>query len=101
MSNHLIVSREGGISLDEWLRYVEGSVIVRLVPPRAGINPFTRGPTVFRPPGGAASFNTNGGNCSIEYRDGELHAFSPDDEATCVIQDIAKALNAVMRRGPH
>jgi hypothetical protein len=95
MSQLLVVTRPGGIPLDEWVAYVSRSATLRLVAPREGMNRFTRRPHVFHPAPGAAYFDLpHVGPCSIEYRDGALHSTAPDSDAAHVIAMIAADLNA-------
>jgi hypothetical protein len=96
MADRLSITRDdpGGIPLDEWLQYIAASAVVRPVPPRDGVNPFTKQPTVFRPPAGAAVFRTVGGDCFIEYRDGELLLSGATEHATAVASEIARAMRA-------
>ena len=96
MADRLSITRDdpGGIPLDEWTRYLAGSAVVRPVPAREGINPFTKQPAVFRPPAGAAVFRTAGGDASIEYRDGELVVSAATEHAMAVAGEIARAMRA-------
>jgi hypothetical protein len=68
------------------------------VPPRCGINPFTKQPTLFHPAPGAAFFKTPAGRCSVEYRDGTLVLSSGHADAASVAVEIASAFDAEVVR---
>lgn len=87
----------GVISLEEWTAYMASSPVLKPVPPREGINPFTKKMTFFHPSPGAANFESVGGRGSIEFRDGTLIASVPE-AAESVVAEIARALGAVVER---
>jgi hypothetical protein len=97
MATRCIVHREGGIPLEEWVDYATRSEIIKLTPPRTGINPFTKKPVLFHPQAGSASLITANGECPITYKSGELIANAPDASAIRVIEDVAKSMNAAVR----
>lgn len=98
MEDQLTITRSnpGGIPLADWLRYLATSTIVHPVPPREGINPFTKQATVFKPPAGAAVFHTARGDCFIEYRDGALLVGGATEHGMAVVREIARAMHAAV-----
>jgi hypothetical protein len=88
-----------GITLKQWLSYISTSTAVRLVPPRTGINPFTKQPTEFKPVAGAAYFDTAAGRCSIAYQSGALQIRGAGEEAMLIIASIASDLGATVNAG--
>jgi hypothetical protein len=108
MEIRLILSRQGNISLQEWLSYVSQSSIIKLTKPRQGVNPFTKLPHLYHPAPGSASFETEIGHVSISYQSGTLEFVLPSVEqldhdsanpgGRRIIEEIAQALNATISR---
>jgi hypothetical protein len=98
MPNTLTITRSqsGGIALDEWKRYVAASAMIRPIPPKEGANPFTKQPTLFHPPPGAAAFETSAGRCSIEYREGTLIVSGSIEQGMPMLTEIARAMSATI-----
>src|SRR5262245_46262833 len=88
-----VIKRSGAsIQLDEWKRVIAAHAALEPVPPRTGINPFTKEPVVFNATGGAALYVENGdavGNLSFE--DGEI---STTGVPTAICLEIAASLSA-------
>lgn len=97
MEAYVVITREGGISLDAWCEYVVESNIIKLALPRNGINPFTKQPVLFKPPAGSAGFDAGGEQCSIEYKSGELLISVPNGEAMKIVEQVAASFNAGIR----
>jgi hypothetical protein len=93
-----IIRRDTGvISLDEWTAYIASSPVLKTMPRREGINPFTKETILFHPSPGAANFESAGGRGSIGFRDGALIASVPE-AGESVVAEIARALGAVVER---
>jgi hypothetical protein len=89
-----------GIPLDEWLKAISESPGLLPVPPREGINPFTRTPAMFHAAPGNVYFDGPGGKCTIHYQNGQLLADVPDPEALVRLEGIAARLNATITELP-
>jgi hypothetical protein len=89
-------SAADGITLQEWLSYVSTSNFLHLVPPQAGINPFTKQRVEFKAAAGSAYFDTPAGRCHVSYRSGVLTVLNAGDDAWSVAKDIATALGATV-----
>jgi hypothetical protein len=99
MPTHIMTKRGvgGKIVLSDWLDHVAKSGILKLNPPRKGINPFTKKPLEFHPAPGSSYFETPNGRCSIEFQTGQLVLRAEDDKALPIIQQIADSLGATFR----
>lgn len=101
----LIISKrpvaEGNeISREQWLSYLAASPVLQAIAPaeHQGMNPFTKEPTVFRSPPGAAYFQGPRGRCEIEYHAGSLVIRGAAGHAEAIVDEIAQSLGAEVER---
>lgn len=82
------------------MAYLATSSLARLVPPREGVNPFTKKPTTFHPAPGSATCPGEGSteSCSIRFQNGKLIVTGPTDRCLDSINELAAALGATAAR---
>jgi hypothetical protein len=94
-----------GIDRDRWLALIALDSRLSPVPPREGINPFTRKPTIFRAPPETARVHLDGEEAGgIEWSQSETHellVFSTSSAAQAVAAvagELAVKLDGEFRR---
>lgn len=93
-----VIKRAGGpIEPEEWKRVIAAHSALQPIPPRTGINPFTKEPVLFHAPDGAAYYFEDGqkvGNLALE--EGEIKTTGVP---AAVCEEIAAALSAELHEG--
>lgn len=94
----VVLTRTGGdgIPLEEWLKVISESPGLLPVPPREGINPFTRTPAMFHAAPGSVFFDSPAGRCTVTSENGQVRAEVSCPEARVRLERIAARLNATV-----